>query len=60
MSFKNTVYLAADNRLKTQPVKAAHKADNKAYISAGLNAGDIVITTRLADPLENALVEINH
>jgi RND family efflux transporter MFP subunit len=60
VSFKNTVYLVTDNHLKTQPVKVAHKADNQAYISAGLNAGDIVITTRLTDPLENALVEINH
>ncbi len=53
VSFKNTVYLAADNCFKTHPIKVAHKA----YISAGLNAGDIVITTRLADPPENALVE---
>ncbi len=56
--FKNTVYLAADNHLKTLPVTVVHKSDSKAYISAGLNAGDIVITTRLTDPLENALVEI--
>ena len=58
VSFKNTVYLAADNHLKTLPVTVVHKADNQAYISTGLNVGDIVITTRLTDPLENALVEI--
>jgi len=58
VSFKNTVYLAADNHLKTLPVTVAHKADDQAYISVGLNEGDIVITTRLTDTLENALVEI--
>ena len=29
-----------------------------AYISNGLNNGDIVLTTRLIDPLENALLKI--
>jgi hypothetical protein len=29
-----------------------------AYVADGLNAGDMVIITRLIDPLENALLEI--
>jgi hypothetical protein len=29
-----------------------------AYVADGLNAGDMVITTRLIDPLENVLLEI--
>ena len=31
-----------------------------AFVSGGLNPGDIVITTRLIDPLENALLEITN
>ena len=31
-----------------------------AYVYDGLNAGDMVVTTRLIDPLENALLEITN
>jgi RND family efflux transporter MFP subunit len=58
VSFENTVYLANSNRLKTVPIKVARVEGENVYIAGGLNAGDTVITTRLIDPLENALIEI--
>ena len=60
VSFENTVYLAVDNRLKTVPVKVARMEAENAYVNDGLNAGDMVVTTRLIDPLENALLEITN
>jgi RND family efflux transporter MFP subunit len=59
VSFNNTVYAAVDNRLKTLPVQIAHFTQDEAFIIGGLNPGDLVITTRLVDPMENALLEIN-
>ena len=60
LSFENTVYLVVDNRLNTVPVKVARMEGENAYISDGLNAGDMVVTTRLIDPLENARLEITN
>ncbi len=48
------------NRLKTVPVEVARVEGDAAYVKEGLNPGDIVITTRLIDPLENALLEISN
>ena len=58
VSFENTVYVANGNRLKTVPIKVARMEGENAYVADGLNAGDMVIITRLIDPLENALLEI--
>jgi RND family efflux transporter MFP subunit len=60
VSFENTVYIAIGNRLKTVPVKVARMEGGYAYVADGLNAGDMVITTRLIDPLENALLQITN
>ena len=60
VTFDNTVYIAdAENRLKTVPVSVARSEGDTLYISEGLNRGDTVITTRLIDPLENALLEVD-
>jgi len=58
VSFDNTVYIANDNRLKTVPIKVARVEGENAYVDDGLNVGDMVVITRLIDPLENALLEI--
>jgi len=58
VSFENTVYLSNDDRLKTVPVEVARVEGEEAFVSGGLNPGDVVITTRLTDPLENSLLEL--
>ncbi|MBI9085247.1 MAG: efflux RND transporter periplasmic adaptor subunit [Desulfobacterales bacterium] len=58
VSFQNTAYVAVDNRLKTVAVEVAHVQGDEVLVSAGLAAGDRIITTRLVDPLENALLDI--
>jgi len=58
VSFENTVYLAVNNRLKTVSVKVARTEGESAYVADGLNTGDMVVITRLIDPLENTLLQI--
>ena len=58
VSFENTVYLAVNNRLKTVSVKVARTEGERAYVADGLNTGDMVVITRLIDPLENTLLQI--
>ena len=58
VSFENTVYVIRDGRLETVPVQVARVQDNKAYISKGISQGDMVITTRLVNPLERSLVQV--
>lgn len=59
VTFDNTVYVAnEENRLKTVAVTVARSEGDSIYISAGLAPGDRIITTRLIDPLENALLEV--
>lgn len=58
VTFENTVYVAIDNRLQTRPVTVARLEKEKAIISEGLEEGDIVVTTRLEQPLENSLLSV--
>ncbi|MCK5069311.1 MAG: efflux RND transporter periplasmic adaptor subunit [Desulfocapsa sp.] len=58
VSFENTVYVIRDSRLETVPVQVARVQDNNAYISEGIAEGDMVITTRLVNPLERSLVKV--
>ena len=58
VSFENTVYLAVNNRLKTVPIKVARIEGENAYVGDGLITGDMVVITRLIDPLENTLLQI--
>jgi RND family efflux transporter MFP subunit len=58
VSFENTVYVIRDNRLETVAVEVARVQDNKAYISKGLKEGELVISTRLVNPLERSLVQV--
>lgn len=58
-----TVYVAVhdpetgEHRLKSTPVKESHISGEFVYLASGLNEGDLVITTRLINPLENILLE---
>jgi len=60
VSFENTVHIAVKDRLKTLPVNVVRVDGENAYVAGGINAGDMVVTTRLIDPLENALLEITN
>ena len=59
VSYKNTVYTVHDSRLKTVPVKVARIEGDTTIVSHGLEPGDLVVSTRLADPLENTLLEVS-
>lgn len=58
VSFEHTVYVIRDDRLETVPVEVVRVQENNAYISRGLEEGDMVITTRLVNPLERSLVKV--
>ena len=58
VSFKDTVFVAMDGRLKTVAVQVGRLDGDHAYITGGLNEGDAVIVTRLVDPLENSMLEV--
>jgi len=58
VSFEETAYLAVDGRLRTVPVKVSHRTGEYVCVTEGLSPGDIVITTRLTNPLENTLLDI--
>jgi len=60
VSFENTVHIAVKDRLKTVPVNVVRVDGENAYVAGGINTGDMVITTRLIDPLESALLEITN
>ena len=60
VSFENTVYTIENGRLQTTPVRVVRVQNNNAYISEGLSEGDMVITTRLVNPLERSLVQISN
>ncbi len=58
VSFEDTVFVVRDKRLQTVAVQVSRVQNNKAYISKGLTTGDMVITTRLVNPLERSLVQV--
>jgi multidrug efflux system membrane fusion protein len=58
VSFENTVYVSKSRRLKTVPVQVVRIEGDHAIVSTGLETGDLVITTRLSDPMENCLLEV--
>lgn len=58
VNFEGVVYRSVEGRLKSTVVERAFIEGQEVFISQGLNPGDIVVTTRLVDPLENSLLEI--
>jgi RND family efflux transporter MFP subunit len=58
VSFEKTVYVAVNSRLKTVPVSVARIQGEQTIVTGGIRPGDMVITTRLVDPLENARLAI--
>ena len=58
VTFENKAYVATNTRLKTVPVEVAYVHGDDIFISSGILPGQQIITTRLVDPLENALLKI--
>jgi len=58
VTFASTVYVVEDGRLHTRKVEVIREEGDNAIINRGLAPGDVVITTRLENPLENSLVRI--
>jgi len=58
VSFTGSVYVVEGGRLQTRKVTVVREDGDTAVISDGLAPGNTVITTRLENPLSNALVRI--
>jgi hypothetical protein len=56
VSYEGTAYVVQDSRLRTTPVTVNHTEGDFSFVTDGIAPGEIVITTRLIDPLENSLV----
>ncbi|MFP6583154.1 MAG: hypothetical protein VCD00_11460 [Candidatus Hydrogenedentota bacterium] len=52
------VYLSRDDRLTGVPVTVARVEGDTAYVTEGLSSGDIVVVTRLVNPLNNSLLDV--
>ena len=59
LSMDRTVYVAENDRLATRPVRVVHTHRDTAYIDQGLADGDLLIVTRLNQPLEQILLDVN-
>ena len=58
VSFENTAYISNDGRLKTVDVNVARTEDEYVFVAGGISAGDLVVITRLVNPLENTLLDV--
>jgi RND family efflux transporter MFP subunit len=58
VGFDGTLFTVVDHRLKTVAVDVARENGDEVLVVGGIEEGDTVITTRLVDPLEGALIEI--
>jgi len=57
VSFDNEAFLSVDGRLQTTTVTVGWSTDETAYITEGINAGDLVVGTRLVAPMEGVIVK---
>jgi len=58
VTFESEVYVAnAESRLERREVEVLRSEEDEVYVSSGLDAGDLVIITRLVSPLPNSLLE---
>ena len=55
---RSEVYCAVDGTLKTTPVRVIHTDREQAYVDQGLVQGDVVLVSRLVNPLEQSPVAI--
>lgn len=57
ISFEGQVYMAEDQRLKRRYVDIARNQDEDTFVSDGFEPGELVVTTRLVNPLPNTLLD---
>ncbi|HOK08720.1 MAG TPA: biotin/lipoyl-binding protein [Candidatus Hydrogenedens sp.] len=57
VSFEGTVYVAENDRLKSVQVERLYIQGDEVIVK-GLKPGTVVVTTRLVNPIENSLLEI--
>ncbi len=58
LSMENTVYTAVNNRLVTVPVDLLRSEDDYVYVNGGIDNNDLIVTTRLVNPLEKSVLSI--
>lgn len=58
VDFEGYVYVSEEQRLRRREVTVARNQGEDAYISDGLEPGDLVVVTRLVNPLPNTRLEI--
>lgn len=58
VSFEDTIYVVEDGRLRTRPIEVVRRSDEYVYVASGIEPSDLVIATRLVDPLDNTLCEV--
>lgn len=54
----NTIYVAENNRLETRSVRRVYADGDEVFLTGDIRPGDLLITTRLVDPMENAALKI--
>lgn len=59
ITFEGDTFVVEDNRLRVRRVDVLRTEGEESFVSAGLDSGDIVIVTRLVNPLPNTLVEVS-
>lgn len=58
VSFEETVFVSVSNRLKTVDVDVARIQGEETFVREGIREGDVVIVTRLVNPLEDSLLDV--
>jgi multidrug efflux pump subunit AcrA (membrane-fusion protein) len=58
VTHEGAVYLSVKERLRTLPVEIVHRTGAEVLVRGELNDGDILVTTRIAAPLENMLLKV--
>lgn len=53
-----SLFVSKHGRLESRQVHVVWQEANRAFVDEGLNAGDLVITTRLVNPIERALLRV--
>ncbi|MCK5861613.1 MAG: biotin/lipoyl-binding protein [Candidatus Hydrogenedentes bacterium] len=57
VSYDGFVYIADGERLQRRAVNAIHTQGEETYVDEGLSPGDLIVVTRLVDPLPGILLE---